>query len=484
VLNAFSNIFKIAELKRKVLITIGLLMVYRIGTFLPLPFIDLNQLGAVFGGEGEVGGTFVDFVNMFSGGAFRQMSVMALGIMPYISASIILQLLTVVIPALEKLSKEGEEGRKKITQYTRIGTVILCVFQSLGLGIWMLNQEVQVVTIDNRAFFLFITMITMTAGTTFLMWLGEKISEYGIGNGISLIIMAGIVAGFPLAIVELYEKAFVHQEIGVFGVIFIFLGMFGVIFVITLMTQSMRKVPVQHAKKVVGRRVYSSQATYLPIRLTTAGVIPIIFASSILMFPHTLGGLIGGDDPGSLFARLGHVFQPGSMYNLHSFIAGILNWISGHVPALEFTVTIWNAAVFRVLRGFDLYNILYGLLTIAFCFFYTAIIFNPQEISENLKKHGAFIPGIRPGKHTTAYLDYVLNRVTFAGSIFLASVALIPQFGSIAFGLPFSISGFLGGTGMLIVVGVGLDLIQQIESHLHMHNYEGFTKKRIRGRRG
>ena len=477
-IQTFENIFRIGELRKKLLITLGFLLIYRIGVHIPLPGIDLSQLHKIF----SSGSSFADFVNMFSGGAFKRLSIMALGIMPYISASIILQLLTVVIPSLEKLSKEGEEGRKKITQYTRIGTVILCSFQSMGLAIWLLNQPVDIVTVDSSIGFILLTMITMTTGTTFLMWLGEKITEYGIGNGISLIIMAGIIARFPSALSLLYSK-FNDGEIGIFGVLFLFLCMFGVIYSIAFMTQSQRKIPIQHAKRIVGRRVYTSQTSYLPIRLTTAGVIPIIFASSLLMFPYTIGGLLGKGDANSIFSKLGNILSPNSNYSLYQMIDLFLTWLSMKFQGLGFLLTIWHANVFYIFKGFNLYNLLYAILTIVFCFFYTAIIFNPQDIADNLKKYGAFIPGIRPGKYTAQYLDYVLNRITFAGAIFLAVVAIIPRIGSIAFNLPYRVTSFLGGTGMLIVVGVGLDLIQQIESHLYMHNYEGFTKRKIRGRR-
>lgn len=485
-INTLENIFRIPDLRKKILYTIGLLLVFRIGTFIPLPGLDLSVLNELFAsGKGEGGAGIVDFVNMFSGGAFKQMSIMALGIMPYISASIILQLLTVVIPHLEKLSKEGEEGRKKITQYTRIGTVLLCMGQSIGIALWLLGNNPEdgnpLVLIASKPLFVFLTMVTMAAGTTFLMWLGEKISEYGIGNGISMIIMGGIVARFPDAIIEL-AKNMQQGDMQIFGLVFIALAMFGVIYAIALMTQAQRKIPIQHAKKVVGRRVYAAQTSYLPIRLTTAGVIPIIFASSLLMFPYTLGGLIGKGDEASLFSTIAAWITPNSQYNLYQFISMFIDKLG---ESINSTVpeTIWAASPFKLLSGFTLYNFLFAVLIVVFSFFYTAIIFNPSDIADNLKKSGAFIPGIRAGKHTSQYLEFVLHRITFAGAIFLAMVALVPSFGTSAFNIPYITSSFLGGTGMLICVGVGLDLIQQIESHLHMHNYEGFSKKRIKGRR-
>lgn len=430
-LQVFRNIFKIPELKKRILITLGLLAVYRFGAHVPTPGVNAQVLVEIFN---RAQGTVLGMVDMFTGGALKNMTVFALGIMPYISASIILQLLTVVIPHLERLSKEGEQGRKKITQYTRYGTVFLSAFQSLAISIGLENMEG---VVPNPGWgFRLIMMITLTSGTAFIMWLGEQITERGIGNGISLIIFAGIVTRLPTAVAGTVE-AVRRGEIALFSLIGLLIIMALVVAAVIMMQQGMRKIPVQYAKRVVGRRIYGGQSTHIPLRVNTAGVIPVIFASSIIVFPTTI-------------ARFTN--------NL---------WLKDFVDQ--------NFAPGRML-----YTVLFATLIIFFAYFYTAIVFNPIELSENMKKYGGYIPGVRPGKRTATYIDSVLTRITLAGAIFLALIAILPQFLSRSLKVPFS----FGGTALLIVVGVALDTMQQIESHLLTRHYEGFMKKgKLRGRR-
>ena len=429
------NIFKIAELKRRIFFTFGLLAIYRIGAHIPTPGIDGVALAEFFQ---QAQGTLLGFFDMFAGGALLRMTVFALGIMPYISASIIIQLLTVVIPHLERLSKEGDAGRRKIIRYTRYGTVGLASFQSFGIsiGLEQMTSPGGAIIVPFPGWgFRMMTVITLTAGTAFIMWLGEQITERGIGNGISLIIFAGIVARMPTAIgrtVTLLRTG----EVSTFVMLFLVILMVGVVAFIIFMERGQRKIPVQYAKRVVGRKMYGGQSTHLPLKVNTAGVIPPIFASSILMFPATIAGFIKNP----IMEAIANTFAPG--------------------------------------RAF--YTVIYVGLIIFFCYFYTAIQFNPVDVADNLKKYGGYVPGIRPGRKTADYLDKVLSRVTFGGAIYLSMVCVLPEILYRWFNVPF----YFGGTGLLIVIGVALDTVTQIETHLLTRHYEGFLKKgKIRGRR-
>ena len=424
----FGNIFKIPELKKRILYTLGLLIVYRIGVHVPTPGIDSVALASFFA---QAKGTLLGLFDMFSGGALERLSVFALGIMPYISASIILQLLTVTIPHLERLSKEGEQGRKKITQYTRYGTILLSVIQGFGISIGLEKMTspggAPVVIIPGWAFRL-MTVMTLTAGTAFIMWLGEQITERGIGNGISLIIFAGIVARMPIAIGNTF-RLLTTGEMGLFIVLILVVLMILVVAFIIYMEQGQRRISVQYAKRVVGRKMYGGQSTHLPLKVNTSGVIPPIFASSIIMFPATLA----------------------------SFIA---------VP--------WMQSVASAMRpGNIAYETLYVGFIFFFCYFYTAITFNPADVADNMKKQGGYIPGIRPGKRTADYIDRVLTRITLGGAIYVSAVCVLPSVLMTKFNVPF----YFGGTALLIVVGVAVDTIQQIESHMLTRHYEGFLKK-------
>lgn len=433
IVNTFQNIFKIAELKSRVIFTLALLAAYRVGAHIPTPGINGEELSKFLL---DRGGALMGFFDMFSGGALSRATIFALGIMPYISASIILQLLTVVIPALGKLAKEGESGRKKITQYTRYGTVLISIVQSLGISVGIESMS-QGAFVQNPGWeFRLITMITMTSGTAFIMWLGEQITERGIGNGISLIIFAGIVAGFPNAIIS--SVALIRSgELHILMMLPVLVMMVAVIGIIIFMERGQRKIPIQYAKRVVGRKVYGGQSTHLPLKINTSGVIPPIFASSILMFPATIAGFIA-------------------------------------LP--------WVQTVSRQLTpGTIVYTILYVSMIFFFCYFYTAIIFNPVDIADNLKKYGGFIPGVRPGQKTSDYIYKVLARITFGGAAYLSIICILPDILRGYFKVPF----YFGGTSILIVVGVALDTISQIESHLVTRSYDGFLKKgRIRGRKG
>ncbi|MEE4357686.1 MAG: preprotein translocase subunit SecY [Desulfococcaceae bacterium] len=438
VTSGFQNIFKIPELKKRILCTFALLAVYRIGVHVPTPGIDAVALASFFSGTK---GTLLDLFNVFSGGALERLSVFALGIMPYISASIILQLLTVVIPHLERLSKEGEQGRKKITQYTRYGTVVLSIIQGFGISIGLESMSSPggaPVVIDPGWAFRLMTVITLTAGTAFIMWLGEQITEKGIGNGISLIIFAGIVAGMPVAVGNTF-RLMTTGEMGIFAVLLLMIFMTAVVAIIVFVEQGQRRIPVQYAKRVVGRRMYGGQSTHLPLKVNTSGVIPPIFASSIIMFPATLANFV-------------------------------------NVPWMQ---TVANAMV----PGHIAYELLYVAFIVFFCYFYTAVTFNPVDVAENMKKHGGYIPGIRPGKRTADYIDRVLTRITLGGAIYVSAVCVLPSVLMTKFNVPF----YFGGTALLIVVGVAIDTVAQIESHMLTRHYEGFLKKsgggRIKGRR-
>ena len=431
-LQSFRNIFKIPELKRRVLVTLGLLAAYRLGAHVPTPGIDGASLAQFFN---QVQGTLLGMVDLFSGGNLRRLTVFALGIMPYISASIILQLLTVVIPALERLAKEGEAGKKKITQYTRYGTIGLSLVQSFGIAVGlesMRSQTGAILVPDPGWGFRLMTMLTLTTGTALIMWLGEQISEKGIGNGISLIIFAGIVVRLPSAIVSSYTLISTGEL-----KLFVFLGLIIMMVLVTaavvVMQEGQRKIPVQYAKRVVGRRMYGGQSTHIPLRINTAGVIPVIFASSLILFPATLTRFI-------------------------------------HHPWMQYVSEALSPGHFT-------YTVLYCALIIFFAYFYTAIVFNPVDLADNMKKYGGFIPGVRPGKKTAEYIDKTLTRITLPGAMFLALISVLPDFLIQWFNTPF----YFGGTSLLIVVGVALDTVRQMESHLLMRNYEGFLRKKAKG---
>ena len=427
------NIFKIPELKRRLLITLALLAVYRIGVFVPTPGVDAAALTELFAGAQNA---LFGLYNMFTGGALEQFSVFSLGIMPYISASIILQLLTAVVPHLERLKKEGEEGRKKITQYTRYGTVLLSIIQ--GFGIAMLLESQRGVVTNPGWEFRLLTVITLTAGTAFIMWLGEQITERGVGNGISLIIFAGIVARFPSAIAQTYEMTQVGQ-LSFFFVIALVLFMLLVIAIINFFEQGQRRIPIQYAKRVVGRKMYGGQSSYLPLKINMAGVIPPIFAMALLGLPSTI------------------------------------------IPAFQ-NVEWLQVLGMKMQHGQLAFEITLVALIIFFCYFYTAITFNPTDVADNMRKQGGFIPGIRPGSKTAEYIDRVLSRITLWGALYISAICVLPDILMAHFGVPF----YFGGTSLLIVVGVAIDTVSQIESHMMSRHYEGFMKKgtaaRVRGR--
>jgi preprotein translocase subunit SecY len=436
------NIFKIPELKRRILWTLALLAVYRIGVHIPTPGINGDALASFFA---QQRGTIFGLIDMFSGGALERLSVFALGIMPYISASIILQLLTVVIPYLAQLQKEGEIGRKKIVQYTRYGTVVLSIIQGFGIAVGlekMTGAAGEMVVMVPGWSFRIMTVITLTAGTAFIMWLGEQITERGIGNGISLIIFAGIVARMPNAVASTYEL-FRVGSMSIITVLFLIILMVFVVAVIIFFETGQRRLPVQYAKRIVGRRVYGGQSTHLPLKLNTSGVIPPIFASSILLFPATIAS-----------------FTPKHWLEIHPWV---------------------NAVLENLTRGGYIYNLLYVGFIIFFCYFYTAVTFNPNDVADNMKKFGGYIPGIRPGQKTAEYIDKVLTRITLGGAIYVSAICVLP---TILY-RRFNVSFYFGGTSLLIVVGVALDTVQQIEAHMLSRHYEGLMRKgRLKGRRG
>ncbi len=459
-LQSFANIFSVPDLRKRVLFTFLVLAVYRLGAHIPTPGVDPEAIDAFFKASA---GSIFGFLDIFSGGALRRLSVFALGIMPYISSSIILQLLTVVWPYLEKLSKEGEMGRKKITQYTRYGTVALSFIQATGIALWLEKQSAPggapLVPHPGWGFFL-MTVLTLTTGTIFIMWLGEQITERGIGNGISLIIFAGIVASLPMAIFGLFQQIR-NQTISILTLIFVLAFMIAIVALVVFVERAQRRIPVQYAKRVVGRRIYGGQNTYLPLRVNTGGVIPIIFAISILQLPAYLAQISGTD------------------------------WMKRVAESLS--------------MGHPLYLLFYAAGILFFCYFYTSIVFNPTDTADNMRKYGGFIPGIRPGRKTADYIDEVLSRITIVGASYLAFVALLPDIlnnGLKVQGVPgigpwidgvlprfltegFGFNFYFGGTSLLIVVGVAMDTVQQVESKLVEHHYTGFLKKsRIRGRRG
>jgi preprotein translocase subunit SecY len=429
------NISKIPELQKRILFTFMMLIVYRIGAHVTTPGIDTTALAAFFA---QAKGSLLGLFDMFAGGALSNLSVFALGIMPYISASIILQLLTVAVPHLEKLSKEGDAGRRKITQYTRYGTVVLSIIQGFGIAIGLENMAGPTgvsIVLDPGWSFRLMTVITLTAGTAFIMWVGEQITEKGIGNGISLIIFAGIVCGAPTAILSTVNLLSAG-EMGVFAIIFLIIMMVAVVGVIVFVESGQRRIPVQYAKRVVGRKMYGGQTTHLPLKVNTAGVIPPIFASSIIMFPATIANFI----PHPWMKAIADALVPGRVG----------------------------------------YEMLYVAFIVFFCYFYTAVTFNPVDVADNMKKYGGYVPGIRPGKKTADYIDEVLTRLTFSGAIYVSAVCVLPSILISYFNVPF----YFGGTALLIVVGVALDTAGQIETHLLTRQYEGFMKKgRIAARR-
>ncbi len=448
-LSALANILKVPDLRKKIFLTLGLVSVYRVGAYIPTAGIDGAALAQFFESITKTtGGTLFGIMNLFSGGAMENMTIFALGIMPYISSSIIMQLLTTVIPGLEKMAKEGgEEGRRKITQYTRYGTIVLAIIQSFFISLWLENpanfQGVQIVQYPGWGFRL-LTVLTLGSGTAFIMWLGEQITEYGIGNGMSILITAGIISRIPTAVSQLFilisPFSPTHRQLDVLTLIVMLALMVLVVVAVILITQGQRRIPVQYAKRIIGRKVYGGQSTYIPFRVNHAGVIPIIFAQSILLFPATVAGFF----PNKAFQSLANT----------------------------------------LMRGNFVYMALYSTLIIFFSYFYTAITFNPVEVADNMKKYGGFIPGIRPGKPTASYFDMILTRVTLPGAIFLAVIAIFPSIISKWLNIPFLIASFFGGTALLIIVGVVLDTMKQVESQLLMRHYEGFLKKgKLRSRR-
>lgn len=443
-LQSFQNCFKIPDLRRRILFTVALLVVYRIGGQITVPGVQLAVLTEFFQSSTN---TLFGLYDMFVGGAFTRGTIFALGIMPYISASIILQLLGAVIPYFQKLQREGEEGRKKITQYTRYGTVFLAAAQSYGVSFFLVNIMAPLSgnpAVPNPGLgFTLSTMLTITTGTIFIMWLGEQITERGIGNGISLIIFIGIVAELPYAISQEYSHFLINRGFSknIIEEIILVVLMFAVVAFVILLTQGLRKIPVQYAKRVVGRRVYGGQATHIPLRINTAGVIPIIFAQSIMFLPGTITQMFPGNE---FMLTVGSFFSTESMF-------------------------YWFA---------------YSMMIVFFTYFYTAIVMDPNQLADNMKKHGGFIPGIRPGPRTAQYIDGIMTRITLPGSIALALVAIFPFFVTRQFNVAPSFAQFFGGTGLLIVVGVALDTLQQIESQLMTRHYEGFMKRgKIQGRR-
>ncbi len=435
----FANSFKIPELRRRILFSLSLLFIVRVGAHVPTPGINSEALQAAMQGFAN---TLLGLYDMFSGGAFAQATVFALGIMPYITASIIIQLMGAVVPYFQRLQKEGEEGRRKITQITRYGTVAISIVQSFSVAVFLqgLDTPAGNVVLNPGIGFQLQTVITMVTGTIFMMWLGEQITEHGIGNGISLIIMVNILSRAPNVLFT--EITLISQQLRNILLDVILIGiMIIIVGLVVGLTQGTRRIPVQYAKRVVGRKVYGGQTTHIPLRINSAGVMPIIFAQAIMFIPSTLG----------------------TAFRESAFVQGLMSFFSISHP---------------------IYWIVFGIIIIFFTYFYTAIAFNPVEVADNMKKQGGFIPGVRPGKKTAEYIDNILTRVTLPGSVFLALIAIFPYILMKATGINYDLASFFGGTSLLIIVGVGLDTLQQIESHLLMRHYDGFLKSgRIRGRR-
>ncbi|HMN47909.1 MAG TPA: preprotein translocase subunit SecY [Ignavibacteriaceae bacterium] len=439
--DTFRNIFKIHELRQRIIYTLVLLFIVRLGSHLTIPGVDAVLLSESV--KNQSSDNLFGLYDLFVGGAFHNAAIFALGIMPYISASIILQLMGAVVPYFQKLQQEGEEGRKKITQLTRYGTVLISAMQAWGVTVKLLNTQFQGMPIVPAQVhgigWVISTIIILTSGTMFMMWMGEQITEKGIGNGISLIIFIGIIARFPFALLDEYRLISAGQRSIIIEII-IFVFMFFIIAGVVLVTQGTRKIPVQYAKRVVGRKVYGGVTQYIPLRVNTAGVMPIIFAQSIMFIPTTVL----------------------SFFPDNEFLQMVAGWFQYRSP---------------------IYSTIYALMIIFFTYFYTAIAFNPKDVADNMKKQGGFIPGIRPGKQTSEFIDNILTKITLPGSVFLAIIAILPAFVS-AWGVSGSFAQFFGGTSLLIIVGVALDTLQQIESHLLMRHYDGFMKSgKIKGRR-
>ena len=422
---------KLTELKQRLWFVLLAILVFRVGSYIPVPGIDPAALAALFE---QQKGTILDMFNMFSGGALKRLTLFALGVMPYISASIIMQLLTAVVPSLEQLKKEGEAGRRKITQYTRYGTVVLATFQSIGVAIALQSQHVGALAVVPAPGpgFVFTAVVSLVTGTLFLMWLGEQVTERGIGNGISLIIFSGIVAGLPAAIGGTLELARVGEMSAFVVIALLILSVLVTAFVV-FMERGQRRITVNYAKRQQGRRQYAAQKSHLPLKVNMAGVIPPIFASSIILFPATIGGWFGSTEGMGWLKDISSTLSPGQ----------------------------------------PVYVLLYTLAIIFFCFFYTALMFNPKDTADNLKRSGAFIPGIRPGQHTANYIDSVMSRLTLIGAIYITAVCLLPEFMIVYWNVPF----YFGGTSLLIIVVVVMDFISQIQAHLMSHQYEGLMKK-------
>ena len=462
-LDSLRNIFTISDLRRRVLFTLAILAIYRFGSVIPTPGVNTAALAIL---AEQLAGTMFGLYNMFSGGNLAQVTIFALGIMPYISASIILQLLTVVWPYLERLSKEGELGRRKITQYTRYGTLVLCGVQAMAIAFWLESQtdiSGGLPLVDNPGWaFKAMVLLTLTTGTCFIMWLGEQITERGIGNGMSLIIFAGSVVNFPAGVLNTIDQLRTGQ-IGLIRMLFLVIAMILIIGGVVFIERGQRRVAVQYAKRVVGRKMYGGTSTFIPLKVNTGGVIPVIFASSLLAFPATIA-------------------------QLPMLQGGVGQWITDNM-----------------VNGMPLYYLLYMGGIIFFAYFYTAIIFNPDDVAENMRKYGGFVPGIRPGKRTAEYIATILTRITLVGAIYLATVAVLPDLMIVGFqvnAIPFigdsldavtprfitdglGITFYFGGTSLLIIVGVSMDTVQQVESQLLMRHYDGFMRKtRIKGRRG
>lgn len=440
-IDTIKNIAKIEELRSKIIFTLLVLLVVRIGSHITVPGVDVELL-KLSNANGNAN-TLFGFFDMFVGGAFSNAAIFALGIMPYITSSIIFQLAGIVIPEVQKMQKEGEEGRRRLNQYTRMFTVVIAGLQSFGIAMKLLNQNANGIPIvpDGGAMFIASTIIVLTAGTMFLMYLGEKITENGIGNGISLIIFIGIIARLPIALLQEYELVATGQrhwliEIVIFGLLI------AIIAAVVLITQGARRIPVQYAKRQVGKKVFGGTTQYIPLRVNTAGVMPIIFAQSLMFIPSTIL---------SFFPESSFILSLSNMLSPNSFV----------------------------------YASIYGLMVVFFTYFYTAIIFNPKDIADNMKKQGGFVPGIRPGKPTSDYIERILLRITLPGSIFLALIAILPTFITSIFSVTSSFAQFFGGTSLLIMIGTALDTLQQIESHLMMKHYDGFMKSgKIKGRAG
>jgi preprotein translocase subunit SecY len=430
-LGALGGVGKLAELRSRLLFLAGALIVFRIGTFIPVPGIDPHALAMMFE---QQRGSILDMFNMFSGGALERLSILALGIMPYISASIIMQLMSTAVPALQQLKKEGPAGQRKITRYTRYGTVVLATFQSIGVSVALQSQTVAglTVVINPGTGFVFTAAVTLVAGTVFLMWLGEQVTERGIGNGISMIIFAGIVAGLPSAIGGTMELARTG-ELHFLTVLVLFALAIGVTWFVVFVERGQRRITVNYAKRMQGRKLYASQSSHLPLKLNMSGVIPPIFASSIILFPATIGNWFGSAEG--------------------------MTWLQDIASSLS--------------PGQPLYVMCYAAAIVFFCFFYTALVFNSRDTAENLKKSGAFIPGIRPGEQTANYIDTVLTRLTLAGAIYITAVCLIPEFLILYWNVPF----YFGGTSLLIIVVVVMDFMAQVQAHLMSHQYDSLLKK-------